>query len=29
MKKIVLFALGMVMSMTTFAQEEVETWVWP
>ena len=24
MKKIVLFALGMVMSMTTFAQEEVE-----
>ena len=25
MKKIVLFALGMVMSMTTFAQEEVET----
>ena len=25
MKKIVLFALGMAMSMTTFAQEEVET----
>jgi hypothetical protein len=25
MKKIVLFALGMAMSMTTFAQDEVET----
>ena len=25
MKKIVLFALGMAMSMTTFAQEEIET----